>query len=721
MTRLTRLLRLLALILLPLAQPLAAQDTGDGTPALLVADEVFVEDGSRLVATGNVEALHGEYRLIASRITYDQDSDRLAIEGPIRILDAAGNLITAERAEMDQSLENGILAGARMVLDEQLQLASVEARRVEGRYTQLSRVAVTSCQVCGKTGVPLWQIRASRVVHDQQERQIYFDDAQFLIGNLPVFYLPRMRLPDPTLERARGFLAPSFRSTTLLGFGIKTPYFIPIGDHQDITLTPYLSPKTRTLEFRYRRAFTYGDLVLNGAVTSDTLQADYLRGYINAQGEFSLPDDFDLTFDLWATADKSYLDDYDVSSADRLESSIEVTRVRRDEFMQAGIVNFESLREDENNDTQPRIMADYAIERRFFPRATGGELRLSAETHGHLRESKRPTDGPDPDSIPDGRDVARINAEASWRNRWTLGPGLRAGLSTHLWLDRYSTGQDATVPTHVATATPGVAAELRWPFQRRGAGGGQTLLEPVMQLGWVGGERARNPNDESTRVEFDEANLLSLSRFPAPDRRERGTTVAAGLRWMHKAPAGWSAALTFGKVWRDEADPEFSRSSGLEGRESDLLVAGRFSSPWGLTLSARGLLDSLTDVSKAEARAAWANDRLDLGASYLLLVADSDEDRDSTQSEWTFDSTYRVTRHWAASSEARYDLADRRLDRVGLGLQYRNECIQVDFGVTRDYASSSNVDPSTDFDLTVALKGFGVGGSSKEYRRTCAF
>ncbi len=725
MTRPTRrLAALLSFCLALVAAPAMAQptdDAGEG-PALLVADDLFVEGEDRLVATGNVEALQGGYRLIATRITYDGSADQLIIEGPIRVLDEAGNLVTADRAEMDQALENGILTGARMVLDQQLQLASVEARRVEGRYTQLSRVVATSCQVCGPNGVPLWQIRATRVVHDQQAQQLYFDNATFHIGRVPVFYFPRIRLPDPTLARARGFLVPTFRSTTLLGLGVKVPYFIPIGDHQDITLIPYLSPKTRTMEFRYRRAFRYGDLTLTGGLSRDTLQPEELRGYLFAEGRFDLPDDFELEFDLAAVSDESYLNDYGISSKDRLASSVAATRVKRDVFMQASIVNYQTLRDSESNDTQPRIMLDYFVERRFFPAAIGGELRLSAETHGHLRRSKLDVDGPDDDDEVDGRDVARLNAELSWRDRWTVGPGLRMGVTGHLWADRFITEQDATSDRDVASLTPGAAVELRWPLQRRGFDGGRTLLEPVVQLGWVGGERKANPNDESTRVEFDEANLLSLSRFPAPDRRERGTTLAAGLRWMHQAPAGWTAALTFGQVWRSEEDPEFSLSSGLSRETvSDLLIAGRFSAPFGLTISARGLLDKDARFNKAEALASWSNSRLDLNASYLLLVRDNDEDRASGQSEWTFDSTYQVSRHWAASTEARYDLADRRLDRLGLGLQYRNECIEVGFAARRNYASASNLEPSTDFDLTVALKGFSTGGSAKEYRRTCAF
>ncbi len=259
--------------------------SGDAADAaLLIADQVLVENQNRLIATGNVEALYDGTRLNATRIIYDRDSDTLTLEGPLRITDPDGNVLVADSGRIDSGVRNGLLRGARVVLDQQLQIASVEARRVEGRYTQLSRVAVTSCQVCGDDTPPLWQIRASRVVHDQEERQLYFENAQLRVLDVPIFYGPYLRLPDPTLKRARGFLIPSIRSSTLLGFGLKLPYFIPIGDSKDITLTPYVSAVTRTLELRYRQAFRYGDIELNGAFSRDTLLPDESRGYLFANG-----------------------------------------------------------------------------------------------------------------------------------------------------------------------------------------------------------------------------------------------------------------------------------------------------------------------------------------------------------------------------------------------------------------------------------------------------
>ena len=702
-------LRLLAALCFVLGAAQVARAQSDDA-AMLVADEVLLTGDDTLVASGNVEAIYQGSRLTAARITYDRGTDTIQLDGPVRLTDPQGNLLTADSGTLETDFENGLLRGARMVLDEQLQLASVEARRVGGRYTQLSRVAVTSCQVCGANQVPLWQIRAGRVIHDEEERQLYFDDAQLRVLDFPVFYAPRLRLPDPTLKRSQGFLFPSIRSTTLLGFGIKVPYFIPIGDHQDITLTPYLSPVTRTLEARYRRAFRNGDLTVDAAVTQDTLDEGPRRGYLFAEGAFDLSGDYKLRFDIETTSDDAYLNDYDYADKDRLDSELTVTRTKADRYFEVGVTHYQSLVDDEDNSTQPTIIADAIYEQRVFPKALGGELRMGLAAHGHFRYS---------DDDIEGRDVSRLNADLNWRRRWTLPGGVRAGVRGQLWGDAFSVSQDSTSDRRAAQLTPAAAVELRWPLTRTAASGARDLIEPVMQLGWVGGDRLDIANDESTRVEFDEGNLLALSRFPAPDRRERGVTAVYGLRWMRENPNGWSAGLTLGRVSRADPEEGLSRSSGLGGDASDWLIAGHLATRSGLTFTARGLLDSDSRFSKAAARAGWTNSRLDLGASYVLLVTDPDEDRDDAISEWSFDGSYRINQHWTSSANWRYDLASSDFAKAGLGLDYTNECIAVGFSVSRKFPSSSNLEPSTDFGLTVELKGFSTGGSAKDYRRSC--
>ena len=92
--------------------------------ALVVADRVFVDGDELVIAEGNIEAIYGDVRLNAQRITYDATAERLIVAGPIRIDDGGTVRFYAEFAEIDQDLKNGIIRGARMVLNQHLQVVA---------------------------------------------------------------------------------------------------------------------------------------------------------------------------------------------------------------------------------------------------------------------------------------------------------------------------------------------------------------------------------------------------------------------------------------------------------------------------------------------------------------------------------------------------------------------------------------------------------------------
>lgn len=724
MKRLLSSLSLVALLSVPhvgvpQGAPPTAGTTQQSQTAVLVADEVFITRDKTLVAQGNVEAFQGNTRLQAGAIRYNQSTGALEIEGPITISEGTDTIILANAAQLDPDLQNGLLTGARLILSQQLQLAAHQINRVEGRYSQLYKTAVTSCHVCEDGTPPLWQIRARRVVHDQLEQQLYFDDAQFRIRNVPVFYIPRLRLPDPTLDRATGFLAPTIRSTSQLGTGIKVPYFIKIGDHRDLTLTPYLSSRTRTIEFRYRQAVRNGRMEFNGAISRDDELPGETRGYLFGDGQFDLDRGYKLEFNVELTTDRAYLTEYGYSSKDRLASELTVSRARRDEYVRASVFNFETLRDGEVNATQPTFVLDGAYERRFFPKRLGGELRFGLQAHGHRRSSDVDTDGPDADLIVDGRDVARINGQVDWIHRAILRGGFVTDTQIGASFNFFDISQDSTFAQNHSDLTSHAALALRYPMIRRSAGGVVDLLEPVVQLGWVDGTRLVIPNEESTRVEFDQGNLLSLSRFPRPDRRERGTTAAVGMTWTRIDPDGWDAHMAIGQVFRSDADPAFTTSSGLDGTRSDFLLAGQIKTPDGLSLTGRGLFDDEFEFAKAEVRGDWDFTRGRLGGSYVWLDEDAAEERTQAVSEFTLDGSYKINASWTANADWRFDVADDRAATAGLGLTYFNECVSVDLSVRRRYSSSTSVEPSTDFGFNVGLRGFAANSGTERYERSC--
>ncbi|MCO6381674.1 LPS-assembly protein LptD [Oceanicola sp. 502str15] len=692
--------------------PARAQQADD---AVLLADRVEIAGTDRLIATGNVEVLQGTTRLTARQIIYDQSTNMLVIDGPIALTDGPDTVILASDAALSTDLRNGLLRSARMVLNQQLQLAAAEINRVNGRYTQLYKTVASTCQVCGKRPVPLWQIRAKRIIHDEQERQLYFDGARFEVAGVPVMYLPRLRLPDPTLKRATGFLSPTFRSTDKLGFGVKIPYFITLGDHADLTLTPYLSTNsTRTLEFRARRAFRAGTLSFEGAVSEDDIREGELRSYAFVAGQFDVGRGYALNFDIETVSDTGYLLDYGYSDKDRLDSAVEIARTRRDENFRANITAYRSLRDGESNETQPTITADLHWEKRFTPALIGGSAGFTFDLHHHYRRSDLAFDSADADLIVDGRDVTRASARLDWRRDWLLGNGMMIGALGALNFDHTSISDDAAYSESEFVVTPQAAVELRWPFIRRSAFATH-ILEPIVQLAWTPESDVALPNDESTLLELDEGNLFSLDRFPGGDVYERGLRANLGLRWTRFDADGWTLGVTLGRIIRADDLGQFTGYPGLEGTKSDWLAAVQLQLPNRLTLTNRALFDDNFSFAKNELRASWSTDRLSLAGSYIWMESNPLEDRPLDVNELTLDTAWQVDDNWLLSLDWRYDVEQDRAAEATFGIEWRNECVEVDLAVSRRFTSSAAVDPTTDIALQVSLSGFGAGRASQRH------
>jgi LPS-assembly protein len=709
-------MRLFLFIMLLWPCTLFAQDR-----AVLVSDDLNITGDNRLIAQGHVEVLFKGARLQAQSIVYDQTTDRLLITGPIVLDDGNGAIIIADQADLRADLTEGILISARLVLNQQLQLAAAELVRAGGgRYTQLSRVVASSCKICAGNPTPLWEIRARRVVHDQQDHQLYFDDAQFRLGGVPVFYIPRLRMPDPTLKRATGFLMPKLRSTSGLGFGFKTPYFIVLGPTRDVTITPYFTTKKgRTVDLRFRQAFRTGSIQIDGALSFDRLLPGKRRGYVLATGAFTLPRDFKLTFRGQVVSDPAYLLDYGISDEDRLDSRIEITRTRRNEYIIGRLNNFNSIRAGDINANLPSLIGDLTFHRRFSGGALGGMGGFRFQTHSHRRASDviADTDG---DGIGDGRDVSRASARIDWRRSWLLPVGIEATIAAEGQADFYDIQQDATYQG-TTTRTQGAAAiELRWPFLRTGPTGVAHVIEPVVQLVVAPRKTERLPNEDSALVEFDEGNLFALDRFPGTDAIERGVRANLGLSYTRYDPKGWTLGISVGRVIRDQDLGQFGVASGLNGETSDWLAAVQLTYPVGVTFTNRALIGNSGDVTKAESRLDLSRGRFGVAGSYVWAVADATENRPDAISELTFDTRYQFSTGWTGKLSGRYDFEARQGTIAGLGLVFKNECIAVDLSLSRRFTSSTSVQPTTDFGLSVDLIGFGSGtaaGPSRQCRR----
>lgn len=679
------------------ALPVAAAAQG----TVLIADRLTLEPDGSLVAEGNIEILHEGARITATRIAYDPEARSLTVAGPVTYTLDADTVLVGSSADLDSDLKNGLVRGARMLLQQQMQVAAAEADRIDGRYTVLQNTVASSCRVCDG-GPPIWQIRARRVIHDSEERLLFFRDARFELAGVPVMYMPRLVMPDPTVTRATGFLWPEYRSSAILGTGGKLPYFIVLGDSADLKLTPYIAERTTTLEFRYRRAFRAGTLTVSGAVSSDQVMPGELRYYLDASGSFSLPRDFALSFGLQLASDDTYAGEYDYSGSDRLYTFVTVNRTRRMEFIELSASSYLPLA---SSATQTSYFdGRLTYDRRFLPAGLGGQGRL-------VLDLQAPGEG-------SGSDELHATLRLNWRRGTTLPGGLRAGIEADATGDLFvfRPGTTTVTASEVTRFTPTVAADLRWPLARHGGGGVTDFIEPVAQIAWTSPTGPTIPDEDGGLPEFDEGNLIALSRTPGKDTPERGLRAAVGLNFSRVAASGFRADLSLGRVFRAQDLGQFTSLSGLDGPTSDWLVAGQVEIG-RLSLSNRTLLDDAFTIAKAETRAAFAIGNLTLSSTHLWLAADAAEGRTTPASELYVAAGLGLGLHWTTSLDYRYDFTAGQMSDAGIGVVYQNECVRVGLTWRNRLVASTSASRESTFGLQVGLNG--VGNDGRPYARRC--
>ena len=109
--------------------------------------------------------------------------------------------------------------------------------KINDKESQFTKSIFTTCNYRRNDACPPWSIQATKMKHNKTQKTIYYDNAVIKVYDIPVFYLPKLSHPDPSVNRRSGFLPPTLLSTKNLGSGLKIPYFFALYKDKDFTLT----------------------------------------------------------------------------------------------------------------------------------------------------------------------------------------------------------------------------------------------------------------------------------------------------------------------------------------------------------------------------------------------------------------------------------------------------------------------------------------------------
>ncbi len=302
-------------------RPKPPRAPSDGQMLVQATEVDYDYNNSRVSAVGNVQMFYNGTSVEADKVIYDQKTKRLHAEGNIRMTDADGKITYANIMDLSDDYRDGFVDSLRADTADHTRMAATRADRTSGNYTVFENGVYTACAPCkdDPKKPPLWQVKGARIIHDQTDKMLYFENAQLEFYGVPMAYMPYFSTPDPTVKRKTGFLMPSPSNYTTYGYGVEVPFYWAIAPDYDATFNPRFTTQQGVLfQAEFRQRFNSGSYQVRaygidqqdpGAFGSAPGDRQF-RGGVETKGQFALNDKWVWGWDGVLLSDYYFMSDY---------------------------------------------------------------------------------------------------------------------------------------------------------------------------------------------------------------------------------------------------------------------------------------------------------------------------------------------------------------------------------------------------------------------------
>jgi LPS-assembly protein len=733
-------------------KPPPAANTGQ---MLVQAVEVDYDyNNSRVSAVGNVQMFYNGTSVEADKVIYDQKTKRLHAEGNVRMTDADGKITYANLLDLSDDYRDGFVDSLRVDTADATRMAASRADRSSGNYTVFENGVYTACAPCkdDPKKPPLWQVKGARIIHDQTDKMLYFEDARLEFFGVPMAYLPYFSTPDPTVKRKTGWLMPYPSQSTPLGYGIEAPFYWAIAPDYDATITPRYTTRQGLLmqgEFRQRlmdgayQIRAYGiDQQDQNAFAGQPGQRQF-RGGVETKGQFALNDKWVWGWDGVALSDYMFLSDYRLSQyrdaysafitlPTEAVSQLYLTGVGNRSFFDVRTIYYLSF---SGNQTQVPVIhpvldysnvvnhailgGEFSYKTNFTSltrdQAAFDPITTLANTNGLCTLTSADPAARTPQNcllrgIPGT--YTRLTAEADWRRSftdsageiWTPFASIRGDL-----IDASIGNQPGvsnflpTGETQAARVMPTVGLEYRYPFINVQPWG-STTIEPIAQIIVRPNEpyAGKLPNEDAQSMVFDDSNLFSVDKFSGYDRVEGGGRANVGVQATTQFDRGGTVNVLFGQSYQLFGLNSFAVrdvtntgvDSGLATPASDYVGRIAYSPNRTYTFTTRARFDQATgEVKRFEAEGHAGFDRWSVGLLYGDYAAQPDLGFLTRREGLLGSGSVKIASNWVATGAARWDLVANNINQYTVGAGYVDDCFVLGVNYVTSYNYSTGTTP----------------------------
>ena len=718
----------------------------------------YSQDDNIIEATGNVVAKNQEGKQISSdKIIYNKKTQQLSTFGNSKFTDEKGGTLFAESFEYN--LEKKIISAEKKVkfidkekntyyfsklnaddkFDEIIGFDinadlnkqnlksgdkfnefieprfSGKSASIKNNITIVKDARFTTCKKTNETdGCAYWNLNAGELIHDKEQKKITYKNVSLDLNNVPVLYLPYFAHPDPTVKRESGFLPPTLANLGGdIGSTMKIPYFYPVSQSADFTVSPvYYFKEHPLLLGEYREKFKNGDISLEGGFTQGykevtTTKTDgsrhHLYGNLNLIFSDKILDQTILNAKVQQVNNPTYLR---VNKINSTNDGFKKNLIREDDTKLTNEINLNSFGKTENFNIKAATYRDISVTKNsdqysyLLPELSYSKYNLFNENNLSLNSIFKSQNT----NTNQNKSTFINNLDYSTQDFYNNNLGIGYKFLTKINNINYYSDYKTPNQNLNSQINPVVGFDASLPFAKINKDTEQYIIPRILTRYAPG--KMTNATTNDTTLNTD--NIFSMNRMNSDELIEKDLSFNLGADWIwqekktnNKEPE--KATISVGQVLKLNKDLDMPTKSSLQKSNSDIVSKINYLSPKNFDVTLKSTFDNQLNH---------------------VYYNDFTFKKNFTSSEINF-NFYEKNSHIGNERYAKANVAsyvtdstklkiesDRNLktdltNSHKLGIENENECIRYGFYLQKNYSSDKDLKPATSVYFGVTLLPFG--------------
>jgi LPS-assembly protein len=695
----------------------------------ITADKVIYNKTNQLLKTfGNSKFSDVKNRtLTADNFEYDLEKKIISAENKVKFLDNYKNVYYFSRLKADDKFIEIIGYNLNSDLNKEKfqskdkfnefvepKLSGKEVS-IKDNITIIKDGKFTSCKSTNeKEGCPYWNLNANLVTHDKENKKISYKHATLDLNNVPILYTPYFSHPDPSVKREAGFLAPSFGSLSEdIGSIVKIPYFYPISQSADFTISPvYYFKQNPLLLGEYREKYKNGDLSIEGSFTQGyktitSTQTDgarsHLYGNLNLNFADKILDQSEFNAKIQRINNPTYLR---VNKINSTNDGFKRNLVRENETKLTNEIYLNSFGKNESLNFKSATYQNIAITKTsdqyeyLLPEIIYSKYNLMNNNNLNFTSNFKSFNT----STNQNKTTFINNLDYSTEESYNTNLGIGYKFLTKINNINYYSDYRTPNENLNGQINPVVGLDASLPFAKLSKESEQYLIPRMLTRYSPGKMTNAKSNDTSLNTD----NLFSINRMNSDEFIEKDLSFNIGLDWIWKEkiinknkPA--EAGISIGQVIKFNEDPDMPTRSSLQNKNSDLVSKLNYLSPGNFDVTLKNTLDnSFNHVYYNDLNLKTFLKQGEINFNFYEKNSHIGNER-YAKANLTAYLTDNTTLTFLTDRNLKTDLTNSHKLRI----ENENECIRYGFYFEKNYSSDKDLKPATSVFFGVTLLPFG--------------